>query len=155
MDEDEKEWKLEHLLECMNSRGLTPQKVLAKTLNGGPFTRTGSSFARIPDLPALTDGTPHAASTLTPLNLGVRLAGAVGVVTPRKRTLAQAEEGSHSIAGSAQEAVIASLQEQVALLTQQQNYGVAEIMAGAIARQSELMEKCMTQKPPEVRRDRS
>ena len=74
------------------------------------------------------------------------------MVTPRKRTLAQAEEGSPSIAGSAQEAVIASLQEQVARLTQQQNFGVAEIVAGAIARQSELMEKYMTQKPPEMRR---
>ena len=124
----------------------------AKTLSGSPFTRTGSSFARIPDLPALTNGTPHAAGAPTPLNLGVRLAEAGSVVTPRKRTLAQAEEGSPSIAGSAQEAVIASLQEQLARLERQQSLGVAEIMAGAIARQSELMEKVMTQKPPELRR---
>ncbi len=81
----------------MNSKGFTPKKVLAKTLSGSPFVGTGSSSARIPDLPALTNGTPHAAGTLTPLNLGVRLAGAVGVVTPRKRKLAQAEEGSPSI----------------------------------------------------------
>ncbi len=137
-----------HLLECMDSKGFTPQEVLAKTLSGSPFTRTGSSFARIPDLPALTNGTPHVAGTLTPLNLEMRLAGAGSVVTPRKRTLAQAEEGSPSIAGSAQEAVIASLQEQLARLEKQQSFGVAEIMAGAIARQSELMEKVMTQKPP-------
>ena len=92
--------------------GFTPMKALAKTLSGSPFTRTGSSFARVPDLPALTNGAPHGAGAPTPLNLGVKLAEADRVVTSRKRTLAQGEEGSPSIAGSAQEAVIASLEEQ-------------------------------------------
>ncbi len=83
-------------------------------MSGSPYTLTSPPFARVPALPALTNGTPHAASAPTPLDLGVKFAEAERVVTPRKRTLAQAEEGYPSIAGSAQEAVIASLQEQLA-----------------------------------------
>ncbi len=57
MDEDEKEWRLEHLLECMASKGYSPTKVLVKTLSGSPYTLTGSPFARVPALPALAKDT--------------------------------------------------------------------------------------------------
>ena len=121
-DEDEKEWRLEHLLECMASRGYSPTKVLVKALSGSPYTLTGSPFAPAPALPTLTNGTMHAAIAPLPLNLDKKLTEAERVVTPRKRTLEQVEEESCSIAGSAQEAVIASLQERSARMEETRNY---------------------------------
>ncbi len=82
------------------------------------------------------------------------MAEAERVVTPRKRTLAQAEEGSPSIAGSAQEAVIASLRERLARMEETRNYhGGTDVMGGAIAKQTELMGEIMTQKDSKTTRD--
>ena len=77
------------------------------------------------------------------------------LVTPRSRALAHASEGSPSVAGSAQDAVIASLQERLSRMEEQGQYhggSGAEVMARAITKQTEFMEKMMTQKPQETRR---
>ena len=78
------------------------------------------------------------------------------VVTPRGRPPGQENDAqSLSVAGSAQEAVIAALEERLRRMEQGGQHGANSsdgLMAGAIVKQTEMMEKMLTQKQPESRR---
>ncbi len=83
-----------------------------------------------------------------PLNLDKKLADTDRVVTPRIRKLdAQEDMPPPSVAGSAQDAVIAALQDRLERMEQQGQQKADTndgLMAGAIVKQTELMEKILT-----------
>ena len=93
---------------------------------------------------------------MMPLNLDKKLTEPDRVVTPHGRQAAQENDAqSPSVAGSAQEAAIAAFEERLNRMEQsgQQSANASDgLMAGAIVKQTEMMEKMLTQKPPESRR---